>query len=465
MNRQVEFSGARVLVIGDAMLDHYISGEAGRISPEAPVPVVHTEKSWSVPGGAANVSRCLSRLGCASALMAMPGEDAAGSELLTRLRAEGVENRTVLVRGRSTIRKTRIMARNQQLLRLDEERVAPPDAETASRLLRVLETTLPAYSALIISDYSKGIFLDDGLGRNLCVEAIKQARSLKIPVLVDPKRDDWSIYSGAACITPNMNEFARAAQKALNNSASADKLRADGRLRSDAAALLCQKYDIGRILLTRGSGGMSLYDFPAQPLRIRSASREVADVSGAGDTVIATLAACVAKGMSWEVGARIANSAAGVAVGKLGTSPVSLDELNNALRNDGVVFTNGCFDLLHPGHITLLRQCATFGDRLIVGLNSDNSVRRLKGPKRPIQNQESRAMLLGAIRDVDAIVIFDEDTPENLIHDIRPDCLVKGSDYRVEDIVGADFVQSYGGKVHLVDLVEGCSTTNLAARL
>ncbi len=489
MNRQVEFSGARVLVIGDAMLDHYISGEAGRSSPEAPVPVVHTEKSWSVPGGAANVSRCLSRLGCASALMAMPGEDAAGSELLTRLRAEGVENRTVLVRGRSTIRKTRIMARNQQLLRLDEERVAPPDAETASRLLRVLETTLPAYSALIISDYSKGIFLDDGLGRNLCVEAIKQARSLKIPVLVDPKRDDWSIYSGAACITPNMNEFARAAQKALNNSASADKLRADGRLRSDAAALLCQKYDIGRILLTRGSAGMSLYDFPAQPLRIRSASREVADVSGAGDTVIATLAACVAKGMSWEVGARIANSAAGVAVGKLGTSPVSLDELNNALRNDGespklyslpqlrekitewrrrnerIVFTNGCFDLLHPGHITLLRQCATFGDRLIVGLNSDNSVRRLKGPKRPIQNQESRAMLLGAIRDVDAIVIFDEDTPENLIHDIRPDCLVKGSDYRVEDIVGADFVQSYGGKVHLVDLVEGCSTTNLAARL
>lgn len=470
------------------MLDHYIAGKTERISPEAPVPVVQRERSWTVPGGAANVARCLTRLGCHTRLLGIIGADSAGDSLRKEVASEKVEG-ALIESSRPTTCKTRIMAHGQQLLRLDEERIAPPTLEEMTALRTHMEHLMAGASALILSDYGKGALLRDKNGATLCQNAIALAKDAAVPILVDPKGTDWMRYAGADCVTPNTGEFRTICEGLAGQRLNLVKLDEEAKLRQELADNICMDFQLARILLTRGPKGMNLFTPGQKPLHIRATRREVADVSGAGDTVIATLAACVAAGMTWDESARIANIAAGIAVGKLGTAPVSLVELEKALGSgrdnpklftreeaqdqirewrrlgQSIVFTNGCFDLLHPGHISLLKQSAAMGDRLIVGLNSDASVRRLKGKERPLQNQESRATLLAALHDVDGIVIFDEDTPEELIKLLEPDCLVKGNDYKIEDVVGADFVRSRGGRVKLVDIVNGCSTTGLVRKM
>lgn len=474
----MDFNGIRVLVVGDVMLDHYIASRVERISPEAPVPVARVGKRWSAPGGAANVARNLARLGAQARLAGLAGQDEAGKALRQELAAEGVEEGLALSATRRTTCKTRVIAQGQQLLRLDEEQCDALQPEESAALREKALALLPGCGAVVLSDYGKGVLLPPSEGESLCALLIAAARREHIPVLVDPKGADWGRYAGAQCVTPNSAEFAAICGRD-------HPARLHRREREDLAGEVREEYGFERLLLTRGARGMILFEKDRPPLYIRAAVREVADVSGAGDTVVATLAACVAKGLDWERSARIANAAAGVAVGKMGTAPVSLAELNQALReeadnpklyarpallekiedwrrrNESIVFTNGCFDLLHPGHVSLIRQCASLGDRLVVGLNSDASVRRLKGPGRPIQNEESRALLLAALQGVDAVTLFDEDTPLDLIRMVRPDVLVKGSDYTEDTVVGADFVRACGGRVHLADLVKGCSTTNL----
>lgn len=483
----MDFSGLNILVVGDAMLDHYITGNASRISPEAPVPVVAREKSWTVPGGAANVARGLARLGCKVKLAGMVGDDQAGNTLRKKITAEGITDGLIVAKNRPTSCKTRIMAHGQQLLRLDEEVCGPMNQEESLALRLGVEKLLPGCAAVILSDYAKGALLANKGGQSLCGLVIGMAREQGINVLVDPKGIDWGRYAGAQCVTPNLAEFSRICQLSASELAGGSGINEAAFRRH--ALHVCERYRLERLLITLGAKGMMLFEPEGESTLIRATMREVADVSGAGDTVIATLAACVGKGMGWEQSAVTANFAAGIAVTKTGTAPVGIAELNAALRQGAdnpklyslaelavkieewrrqgqrIVFTNGCFDLLHPGHIALLRKSASFGDRLIIGLNSDESVKRLKGPARPIQNEQSRALLLSAIQFVDAITIFGEDTPEELIRAIGPDVLVKGSDYTLQNVVGADLVKSRGGEVRLVDLVEGYSTTSIEQRI
>ena len=478
----MNFDKVRVLVVGDVMLDRYISGKVGRISPEAPVPVLGVSKRWFAPGGAANVARNLVHLGAQAALVGLTGADADAADLCQCLEQTGIEHRLVPSLTRATTCKTRMIAQGQQLLRLDEEQCRCPSAQELEALWQAARDFLPACQAVVLSDYGKGVLLDTEQGRNLCRLVIEEARRLGIKVLVDPKGVQWERYAGAHCVTPNRAEFdiicGRDATMPLDRETReklADRVRGD--------------YAIERLLITRGPKGMALFTPDMPPRYIPSVVREVADVSGAGDTVIATQAVCIGSGLTWEESMDVANAAAGVAVGKMGTAPVSLSELRQALRqgadnpklyalpdllekaedwrrkNESIVFTNGCFDLLHPGHISLIRQSASQGTRLVVGLNSDASVRRLKGPSRPVQNEQSRAMLLAALSGVDAVVLFDEDTPLNLIMALRPDVLVKGSDYTVDGVVGADIVLASGGRVYLADLVQGCSTTGIVRKI
>lgn len=477
----MDFNGIKILVAGDVMLDHYIVGKAARISAEAPVPIINRERSWTVPGGAANVARGLARLGCEVCLVGFAALDPPGDTLRKEVAGEGIEAALVPGHNRITTCKTRIMANSQQLLRLDDEVVRRPDLDERIALLRNVEHLLEGCQALVLSDYAKGVLLRDKDGHSLCEEAIAMAQKMSIPVLVDPKGTDWSRYAGAQCVTPNWAEFQHICQ---NTPGVNDEEKLTAR-----AGMLEEAYGIERILLTRGGRGMILFDGDGEPERIRATAREVADVSGAGDTVIAVLAACVASGLPWNKSAAIANTAAGIAVGKLGTAPVNISELNWAMqekhsnpklfssaelgkrlqdwRNHGkrIVFTNGCFDLLHPGHVALLRESAAMGDVLVVGLNTDASVKRLKGAERPIQNELNRAQVLAALASVDAVILFDENTPEKLIQAVKPDILVKGSDYNPDNIVGAEFVRSYGGEVRLVNIVEGCSTTGLVQQM
>lgn len=478
----MDFAHVRVLVVGDCMLDEYISGQVMRISPEAPVPIVKKEKQWFAPGGAANVARNLARLGVDVALAGIAGTDHAGDLLKQALRDENIGDAVLYRGGRTTICKTRILSQGQQLLRLDDECVAAPDVPLYDSLYQRCVVAMQRCNVLVLSDYAKGVLLDAPGGANLATALIEAAHDRHIPVLVDPKGGLWQRYRNADCVTPNSREFHVACNHKVHEAY-------DPETRQHNAESLCQEFGLAHILLTRGARGMALFTPGEDPLYIKAAEREVCDVSGAGDTVIAVLAACVGKGLGWVESARLANLAAGVAVGKMGTAPVSIAELNQVIgehaenpkllalpvllekvedwrrKNESIVFTNGCFDLLHPGHISLIRQSASQGDHLIIGLNSDSSVRRLKGETRPIQDEQSRALLLAALRGVDAVVMFDTDTPLELISQIRPDVLVKGSDYSLETVVGADVVQSYGGKVYLANLVDGCSTTSLVRRM
>ncbi len=464
-----------VLVVGDAMLDRYVYGEVRRISPEAPIPILTVERDVAMPGGAGNVVRNLTALGAAVAFVSVLGDDQAGSDLTGLIGGQpNVEPWLLVQGGRTTTTKTRYIARGQQLLRADHEEVQPIHVKLAERLVRITQDAMLATSVTVLSDYNKGVFAGDIPGR-----IIAAARAAGRKVIVDPKGTDYSRYAGADIITPNRRELAEATRMPVDTVegviAAAQSLRA--------------AHGFTAVLVTRAEDGMSLvmeneiHHFPAE-------AADVFDVSGAGDTVVATLAAGVAAGLPLPVAVRLSNIAAGVVVGKVGTAVARESDLLAALSPQGgalrkvvtvlqaaeqaerwrqrgwrVGFTNGCFDLLHPGHIHLLEQARNQCDRLVVGLNSDASVQRLKGPTRPVQQEAARAAVLGSVAAVDLVCVYDEDTPEKTLHAIRPDLLVKGADYTIETVVGAAFVQSYGGRVMLADIVPGFSTTATVQRL
>ena len=474
----------RIVVIGDIMLDRYTDSDVRRISPEAPVPVASVLRRWAAPGGAANVARNLAGLGCSVTLLGARAQDRDGQTLQSLLDAQSIMAPAVLFSDRPTTCKSRILAHGQQLLRLDEESTKPFSPDIAEKIWQNTLRSLPLAEGVVLSDYGKGLFASRFKDRSIARETISFCRDHSIVVVVDPRGTDWSCYEGADCVTPNSRELAAV-------------LGCDP---SDFYALareshsLMQALHLPIILLTRGASGMALLEDTGLVSEIPTKAHEVSDVSGAGDTVIAVLAACVAEKRDWLAAARVANHAAGIVVSKVGTSPVARDELLSALASDSttmglaltiltskilsrerlqekveewrrhqdrIVFTNGCFDLIHPGHVKLLQEAAHLGDRLIVALNSDASVKRLKGPDRPIQNESARSLVMAGLEGVDAVVLFEEDTPLELITRICPDVLVKGGDYRGERIVGADFVKAHGGEVHLVDLVDGFSTSNI----
>jgi D-beta-D-heptose 7-phosphate kinase / D-beta-D-heptose 1-phosphate adenosyltransferase len=463
------------------MLDCYYWGDVRRISPEAPVPVVKVNAKTFSLGGAGNVAANLSGLGCPVAVVGLIGEDAAARQLKDQLAAFHIDDLSIADSGRPTITKTRVMASKQQVVRLDEEDGRPLDARTADRMLNVVAGMLPSVKAVILSDYGKGLFQDTDFIQTI----IQSCRKIDVPVFIDPKGSDWRRYSGAACITPNTAEL---------ELVSAARINAESDLISVARELR-RRLSLDWLLVTRGPRGMALFGEEAAPMTIAAKAREVFDVSGAGDTVIATLAACVAAGLPIGEAASVANTAAGIVVGKLGTQPVRWSELERDLTEawqrtpastlwkvadeqeaaariihwrqteQRIVFTNGCFDLLHPGHVSLLHQARQLGDRLIVGLNTDASIRRLKGDQRPILPERDRAAILSALEDVDMVVFFDDDTPLHLIDCLKPDVLVKGADYRIEEVVGKAIVESYGGQVRLVEILKGHSTTAIASKL
>ena len=477
-----DFKKTRMLVLGDVMLDRYIMGEVKRISPEAPVPVLRIKERYEVPGGAGNVANNLVKLGCETILLGVAGEDAQGAALRDLCLRNGIRTEFVVDRTRPTITKTRIVSGDQQLLRLDDEQPDILSDSARAELLESFEKNLPDCAAVILSDYGKGIFRTPGL----CQSVIALASGRGAPVFVDPKGKDWERYRGSTCITPNAAEFEEVAEASVEG---------EVRLVGEAEKVR-KRFGAEWLLVTRGPKGMCLVGPGNAPLVIPTIAREVYDVSGAGDTVIAVLAACVAGGLNFMEAARIANTAAGIVVGKLGAQPITAAELQyglsleesgvNGVRHPGksgtldsarlqaqawrsngerIVFTNGCFDLLHPGHIHVLEEAKALGDRLIVGLNSDASVKRLKGPQRPILEESDRLLLLKALSCVDLVVIFEEDTPLRLIEELRPDILVKGADYLPEQVVGREIVESYGGRVALVSLVDGYSTTRIARKL
>jgi len=470
-------AGARVLVVGDVMLDRFVYGAVERISPEAPIPILRIEREAVMLGGAGNVVRNLAALGALPAFVAVVGDDPAGREL-QRLVAEvaGGEGHLLLDRARRSTIKERYVAGGQQLLRADRESDGALAPALAEALLAAAEALLPEVAVLVLSDYGKGVLCDAILPR-----LIAAARARGLPVVVDPKGRDFARYRGATLVTPNRRELAEAS--GLPTEGDAAVVAAARRVMAEAgiAAVLATRSEQGMTLVE----GESLHHLPAE-------AREVFDVSGAGDTVVAALAAALAGGLDRPSAARLANVAAGIVVGKAGTAVAGPAEILHALhaqdfaqaedkvldragavaqaarwRAQGlrVGFTNGCFDLLHPGHVQLLRQARAACDRLVVGLNSDASVQRLKGPSRPVQNELARATVLASLASVDAVTVFAEDTPLELIVALRPDLLVKGADYSAEEVVGAKELATWGGKLLLADLVPGQSTTGTIRRM
>jgi D-beta-D-heptose 7-phosphate kinase/D-beta-D-heptose 1-phosphate adenosyltransferase len=471
-----KLKNSRVLCVGDLMLDHYIYGRVERISPEAPVPVLHLEREERTLGGAGNVLRNLHALGVETCFISVTGTDPAGRDVARMVAGlGGAEAHVLAERGRITTLKTRYVAGQQQLLRADHERVAPLPADLRADLAKLAKDAAGHHKVVILSDYAKGL-LDDGLA----AEIIADAKAAGCIVVVDPKGKDYSAYRGADVLKPNRPELAAAAQAPVKTDEEVIR----------AARSLIAAHGFGAMLVSCGKDGMLLVEGNGATLKLAAEAREVFDVSGAGDTVVAVLAASLGVGASLADAARLANAAAGVVVGKIGTAVVEPTELEAALLNRDTIeqrktlplslaldqvarwrrsrlkigFTNGCFDLLHPGHVSLLNQAKAACDRLVVGINSDPSVVRLKGPGRPVQNQDARAAVLSSLAAVDLVVIFDADTPIELIEAIRPDILVKGADYRLDQVVGGDIVQSYGGQVLLADLMPGYSTTATIAR-
>ncbi|MBI1777877.1 MAG: D-glycero-beta-D-manno-heptose-7-phosphate kinase [Proteobacteria bacterium] len=470
-------SNARLLCIGDVMLDRFVRGRVDRVSPEAPIPILVVDVEEAMLGGAGNVVRNLASLGASCCFVSVVGDDPAGREVTEMVGREPTVEAHLLVepRRRTTI-KMRYVAQGQQLLRADRESVLAPGAMVEADLIHRAEEDIAFSQAVLLSDYAKGVLTDQVVQR-----LIQAARKQNRPVVVDPKGRDFRRYRGATVLTPNRRELAEATGMPIGDSESIEK----------AARRLIAEAGVAAVLVTRSEDGMSLVS-AEEAHHLTSEAREVADVSGAGDTVLAVFGAALAAGLTMLDAARLANLGAGVVVGKRGTATLSLNEMVAALhteelhaaeakslsldqalerirgwRHQGfkIGFTNGCFDLLHPGHLALIAQARTQCDRLVVGLNSDASVARLKGPGRPVQSEASRAAILGEMEKVDLVVGFAEDTPLKLIEAIRPDVLVKGADYTVDNVVGADVVQSYGGKVLLAELAPGHSTTETIKRL
>ena len=474
-----EWPAKRLLVLGDVMLDKYIWGDVGRISPEAPVPVVRTTYQTEQPGGAANVAMNLVKLGASVSLIGFTGGDADEALLAASVKTNGIDPAFVACEGFPTITKTRIVGGRQQMLRLDSENLGKRAAGDHDRLLVRVREELPRCHAVVLSDYAKGV-----LAPELCQAVITEARKLEIPVLVDPKTADFSRYRGATTICPNLHELATAIGGASRGEVG------DLEAMLTAGERMVSEFDLEYLTATLSERGIAVIR-PGNRFLAPAVARQVFDVSGAGDTVISVLALCLASGLAIEPSVQLANIAAGIVVGKVGTVPVEKFELLAALEPDialhaedkvltreelvlrvavwrangeRVVFTNGCFDLLHVGHITVLEQARQLGDRLIVAINSDASVSCLKGPNRPVVGEEARARVLAALAAVDAVVVFGEATPLDVIVASRPDVIVKGGDYSEDTVVGAKEVKSWGGKVAIVPIVEGHSTTRLIER-
>lgn len=464
------FDRAHILVVGDVMLDRYWHGGTTRISPEAPVPVVKVGQAEDRPGGAGNVALNIAALGAGASLIGVIGSDEAGQVLQGRLKAAGIRTDFQISEAKPTITKLRVVSRHQQLLRMDFEE--PFDAADSSDFVSKAGVLMPYMDALVLSDYAKGSLQD-------CQSLIGLARSKNIPVLVDPKGSDFRRYRGATLLTPNFSEF----ESVVGRCRSEQEM-------SDKGAALMAELELKALLITRGEQGMTLLR-PEQPeLHLPARAREVFDVTGAGDTVIAILAAVMASGQTIPEAMALANLAAGIVVGKLGTATVSAPELRRAIQyeqgsergvvseeqlliaiedarasGETIVFTNGCFDIIHAGHVGYLEEARRLGDRLIVAVNSDASIRRIKGEGRPINPVDRRMAVLAGLESVDWVLAFDEDTPERLLQSIKPDILVKGGDYRDDQVVGADIVRAQGGKVRVLSYVESCSTTAIVNKI
>ncbi|MEE8436482.1 MAG: D-glycero-beta-D-manno-heptose-7-phosphate kinase [bacterium] len=465
-------SQLRILVMGDLMLDHYQWGDAERISPEAPVPVVKVRGEESRLGGAANVVHNLAALGCRVGVCGLVGSDESGGRLREMLETLGAAINGVLVDdSRPTTVKMRVMAQNQQLLRCDWESTAPVDSALLERISAFLSLSLREYDGVILSDYGKGLFTDA-----VASHLIAACHDAGIMVVVDPKGREFSRYHGAACLTPNSAEAAAAAEVPIETGENA----------LAAAERLSAQLGTERICVTRGAEGVLAYSRTEGHRFLPAKAREVYDVTGAGDTFISVLGALIIGGTPFFESAELANLAAAIVVGKVGTATATIPEMLNfmgearkvfapeeigplarSLREQGlrVAFTNGCFDLLHAGHIQYLRDSRERGDVLIVGLNSDASVRRLKGEGRPVIGEEDRAHLLTALAFVDYVVIFEEDTPLEMIRAIQPHVLTKGEDYTVEAVVGHDLVGQWGGEVALIPLKENRSTSAIIDKI
>lgn len=461
----------KILVVGDLILDEYIWGGISRISPEAPVPILETRSETLALGGAANVANNLAALGCEVHLCGAIGQDEKGDKLL-----QSIHDRSIQTEGifrfvhRPTTSKIRIIANNQQVLRIDNEDNRPIMEKTEKKLIQYISQTIPGMDGVVCSDYQKGILTEKSIH-----SIMHRAKKAKKPVIVDPKSSDFSLYKNATVVTPNLKEVGRSVPIKITDKGSLNR----------AAEYLLNLTRSKAILITEGKDGMTLFQKKEKPVSIPTAAKEIFDVTGAGDTVISVFSMAVFVGFDFKEAAWLSNMAASIVVGKVGTAVVTLNEINEFLHEEilrtshtvleleelkkivglaksagkKVVFTNGCFDIIHGGHIEFLQKAKSLGDILVVGLNTDDSVRNLKGDGRPIKTEQERANILSAFKFIDYITLFNEDTPEKLIREIRPDILVKGNDYKIDEVVGREIVEGYGGHVELIPVLKDHSTT------
>ncbi|PCJ25444.1 MAG: bifunctional heptose 7-phosphate kinase/heptose 1-phosphate adenyltransferase [SAR86 cluster bacterium] len=465
-----QFQQAKLLVVGDVMLDRYWHGAASRISPEAPVPVVQVGNQEDRPGGAGNVALNIAALGSAATLVGLVGKDDNAADLESRLTAAGVYCEFLQSVDKPTITKLRVIHQHQQLIRLDFEEIF--DSADVADLHSKVTSLISSAQVLVLSDYAKGAL------QNVS-EIIELGRKQNIPVIVDPKGSDFEKYRGATLITPNFSEF----EAVVGHCKNEDELVSKGHA-------LLSNLNLQAMLITRGEHGMTLIRPDSPELHLPARAQEVFDVTGAGDTVISVLAAALAAGDGFADATAIANLAAGLVVGKLGTAAISGPELRRAIlseQNSGrgvmtaeqlqiavqdakvhgekIVFTNGCFDIIHAGHVGYLAEARKLGDRLVVAINDDDSVTKLKGPGRPINPVERRMAVLAGLEAVDWVVSFGSDTPEPLLEALQPDILVKGGDYSLDQVVGGKYVESYGGEVKALDFLDNCSTSAIVEKM
>jgi D-beta-D-heptose 7-phosphate kinase/D-beta-D-heptose 1-phosphate adenosyltransferase len=461
-----------VLVVGDVMLDEYLYGTIDRISPEAPVGVLSWTSREACLGGAANVARNLAHLGCEVFLAGVVGRDQAAQELLQLAKQSGAHTEGIVVEDRPTTLKTRVIGHGQQVLRIDKETRSELNEHSAARLLDFVKKVLPLVDGVILSDYAKGV-----LGPAVCKSVIDMASAAGRSVVVDPKGDDFTKYRGASLLTPNKAELGRSTQLPVRNE---DEIRT-------AIAFLFSRTECQAILVTRSEEGMSLYTKTGTEKHIQTEARTVFDITGAGDTVISMIARVFFGDQDLETAARLANVAAGIKVGKMGAAAVSMEEISawirqresagrqklvdlaqakqlvSMARSQGrkIVFTNGCFDLLHSGHVHLLQKAKALGHILIVAINDDDSVRQLKGDGRPLISVHDRARIIAALESVDYVTVFSDSTPLRLIEELKPDVLVKGGNYSLDEVVGQKEVEKYGGRVALIPTIDTQSSSKI----
>ncbi len=472
------FDDAQVLCVGDVMLDRFVYGHVDRISPEAPIPVVKYDYENRMLGGAGNVVRNIASLGGATSFVTVTGRDDIGNEIAQLTgEQERVFPYLLADKHRTSTEKTRYIAGSQQLFRADRENIEPLSDAMSEQITAIFTDEVAKHKVAVLSDYGKGL-----LNPAMMKEMIAKANEHNVAVIIDPKSSNFGIYRGATVVTPNLSEMELAAGEKLETVKEIE----------NAAHRLMGMYKIENMLITRGAKGMVLVCAEGAPYEISARAREVFDVSGAGDTVVATLAVAIASGCSIKDAAFLANAAAGIVVGKVGTAIVYRTDLKAAIHTLDIVtgkrkifpqdiaadqvdawqragykvgFTNGCFDIVHSGHLASLNAAKSFCNKLVLAVNADESVKRLKGPERPINGEMDRALLLAELQSVDMVVIFREDTPEAILEKLRPDVLMKGEDYQKHEIVGWEFVESYGGEIKRIPLQDGYSTTNTIEKI